>query len=123
MLEPALVRRVAAQAADEDVVAAGRRRAPSGRWRRVVDDVEARARRRAARAPPRRRAARASAAVTDSECELMTGTRAQVTLIAIDSSPRILRVSNIILRSSSVWSSPSAKLPAPPSTLNAIGCG
>jgi aspartate-semialdehyde dehydrogenase len=34
-----------------------------------------------------------------------------------------VRVSNIILRSSSVWSSPSAKLPAPPSTLNAIVCG
>ncbi len=61
--------------------------------------------------------------VTDSEWQLRTGTRAQVTLIAIDSSPRILRVSNIILRSSSVWSSPSAKLPAPPRTLNAIGCG
>ena len=47
----------------------------------------------------------------------------RVTEIPIDSSPRILRVSNIILRSSSVWSSPSGNDPAPPSTLNAIWCG
>jgi hypothetical protein len=49
--------------------------------------------------------------------------RAHVTETRMSSSPRILHVSNIILRSSSVWSSPSAKLPAPPSTLNAIGYG
>ena len=61
--------------------------------------------------------------VTDSECELRTGTRAHVTAILMLSSPRILRVSNIILRSSSVWSSPSGKFPAPPSTLNAMWCG
>src|SRR5437763_603511 len=50
-------------------------------------------------------------------------TRTQVTATPIDSSSRILRVSNIILRSSSVWSSPSAKFPAAPITLKAIGCG
>ena len=42
---------------------------------------------------------------------MTTGTRTQVAEIAIDWSPRILRVSLISLRSSSVWSSPGAKLP------------
>ena len=61
--------------------------------------------------------------LTASEWPVLTGTRTQVTATPIDSSSRILRVSNIILRSSSVWSSPSAKLPAAPITLNAIGSG
>jgi len=43
---------------------------------------------------------------------LTTGTRTQVAEMAIDWSPRIFRVSLISLRSSSVWSSPGAKLPA-----------
>ena len=49
--------------------------------------------------------------------------RAHVTESPISGASRILRVSNIILRSSSVWSSPSGKFPAPPSTLNAMWCG
>ena len=40
---------------------------------------------------------------------MTTGTRTQVALTRIAASPRILRVSSISLRSSSVWSSPSAK--------------
>jgi hypothetical protein len=46
-----------------------------------------------------------------------------VTATPIDSSSRILRVSNIILRSSSVWSSPAANEPAAPITLKPIGSG
>ncbi|MEZ5077000.1 MAG: hypothetical protein R2725_06125 [Solirubrobacterales bacterium] len=43
---------------------------------------------------------------------MTTGTRTQVALTLISRSPKILRVSLISLRSSSVWSSPGAKLPA-----------
>ena len=43
---------------------------------------------------------------------MTTGTRTQVALTRISASPRILRVSLISLRSSSVWSSPAGKLPA-----------
>ena len=122
--EAALVRRVAADPADEDLVAAGGAERRRVRVRRPGRrPASGRAAARAARARPRPTAARASGASRTPSGELRTGTRAHVTLMAIDSSPRILRVSNIILRSSSVWSSPSAKLPAPPRTLNAIGCG
>ena len=55
--QPALVRGVAPQAADEDVVAAGR----AERGRVGLDHRQAGHARRAARAPPRPRAARASA--------------------------------------------------------------
>ena len=58
--------------------------------------------------------------LTASEWPLTTGTRTQVALTRIEGSPRILRVSLISLRSSSVWSSPAAKLPAWGSALKAI---
>jgi hypothetical protein len=52
-----------------------------------------------------------------------TGTLTQVALTRIEGSPRIFRVSLISFRSSSVWSSPSGKLPACGRTLKAIWCG
>src|ERR1700733_100053 len=61
--------------------------------------------------------------LTASEWQIRTGTRTHVTATPIDSSSGILRVSNIILRSSSVWSSPSTKFPAAAITLKAIGSG
>ena len=123
-LQAARVRGVAPQAADEDLVAAGARRAPSGsRASPGRRPASGRAGRPAARAPASTlRSSRVSRSPTPS-ASCAPGTRAQVTAILMLSSPRILRVSNIILRSSSVWSSPSTKLPAPPSTLNAMWCG
>ena len=77
----------------------------------------------AARSSSRASSAESGSAVctlTASEWPVWTGTRTQVALTAISPSPRILRVSLISLRSSSVWSSPAAKLPACGSALNAI---
>ena len=81
-LQAARVRRVAPQAADEDLVAAGRgERGRVAVGRRVVDQRSARACSRAARARPRRERSSRVSRLTDSECALRTGTRAQVTAI------------------------------------------
>ena len=110
----------------------GRRRRRRGRRRRSPSgSAPRRGRRRRSRRGPRRaaRGARSGesgsrvSTLTDSEWPVTTGTRTQVALTRIPSSPRILRVSLISLRSSSVWSSPSAKLPAWGRTLKAIWCG
>ena len=103
----------------------GRRpRSPSGRCRRPGRRARSRrAPRRAARGRARASSGSRVSTLTASEWPVTTGTRTQVALTRIASSPRILRVSLTSLRSSSVWSSPSAKLPACGSALKAIWCG
>ncbi len=96
-LQPARVGRVAAQAADEHLVAAGRVK----RRRIGIGELEAGHPCSSARASSALRSSRVST-LTAIECPTRTGTRAQVTDTRMSSSPRILHVSNIILRSSSV---------------------
>ncbi len=112
-VERALVAGVAADAADEDVVLAGgldRHRVAAGG--RIVDDGHAGRRGQQLAGALGAQGLAWVSTLTASEWPVTTGTRMQVAETRIDWSPRILRVSLISLRSSSVWSSPAAKLPA-----------
>jgi len=115
------MRKVAADAADERVVASralGRQRIrPVGR---VVEDAQP------GNAENRRRASSGEtgslrSTMMHSLWQLATGIRTQVALIRIESSPRILRVSYTIFISSLVYPS-SFTLPICGIALKAIGC-